>query len=73
MFPTGIAAIDRELGGIPKGALTQICAPAGITSGRTSMLVSLLAQVTGKEQVCALVDATDCFDPESAEANGVYL
>lgn len=73
VFPTGIAAIDRELGGIPKGALTQICAPAAITSGRTSMLVSLLAQVTGKEQVCALVDATDCFDPESAEANGVYL
>jgi hypothetical protein len=37
------------------------------------MLVALLAQVTGKEQFCALVDAMDCFDPESAEANGVYL
>ncbi|MBZ5491724.1 MAG: DNA recombination/repair protein RecA [Acidobacteriia bacterium] len=73
VFPTGIAALDRELGGIPKGALTQICSPAEITSGRTSMLVSLLAQVTGKEQVCAVVDATDCFDPESAEANGVCL
>jgi recombination protein RecA len=73
VFPTGIPAIDCELGGIPKGALTQICAPAGITSGRTSMLVAMLAQATGKEQFCALVDAMDCFDPESAEANGVCL
>jgi recombination protein RecA len=73
VFPTGIPANDCELGGIPKGALTQICAPAGITSGRTSMLVAMLAQATGKEQFCALVDAMDCFDPESAEANGVCL
>jgi recombination protein RecA len=73
VFPTGIAAIDRETGGIPKGALTQICAPVGITSGRTTLLLSLLAQVTGKEQFCAVVDAGDCFDPESAEAMGVSL
>jgi hypothetical protein len=72
-FPTGISAIDRETGGIPKGALTQICAPAGITSGRTSLLLSLLGQVTSKEQFCALVDASDCFDPESADAMGVCL
>ncbi|HEV7676530.1 MAG TPA: hypothetical protein VGQ12_18520 [Candidatus Angelobacter sp.] len=67
-FPTGIPVIDRQTGGIPKGALTQICAPVGITSGRTSLLFSLLAQVTAKEQFCALVDASDCFDPESADA-----
>jgi hypothetical protein len=73
VFPVGIPAIDRETGGIPKGALTQICAPVGITSGRTSLLLSLLAHVTGKEQFCALVDATDCFDPESADAVGVCL
>jgi recombination protein RecA len=73
VFPTGITAIDREIGGIPKGALTQICAPAGITSGRTTLLLSLLAQVTGKEQFCAVVDATDSFDPESAAAAGVCL
>jgi len=73
VFPTGIAAIDCETGGIPKGALTQICAPAGITSGRTTLLLSLLAQVTGKEHFCAVVDAGDCFDPESATAMGVCL
>ena len=73
VFPTGIPSIDREAGGIPKGALTQMCAPVGITSGRTSLLLSILAQVTSKEQFCALVDANDCFDPESAEAMGVCL
>jgi hypothetical protein len=73
VFPTGIADIDREAGGIPKGALTQLCAPAGVTSGRTTLLLSLLGQVTGKEQFCALVDASDSFDPESADAMGVCL
>jgi hypothetical protein len=73
VFQTGIPAIDREAGGIPKGALTQICAPAGITSGRTTLLLSLLAQVTRKEQFCAVVDAGDCFDPESANAVGICL
>src|SRR6478672_7396953 len=73
VFSAGIQALDGETGGIPKGALTQVCAPAGITSGRTSLLLSLLAQVTGKEQFCALVDATDCFDPESAGVMGVCL
>ena len=73
VFPSGIPALDGETGGVPKGALTQVCAPAGITSGRTSLLLSLLAQVTGKEQFCALVDATDCFDPESADAIGICL
>jgi recombination protein RecA len=73
VFQTGIPAIDSETGGIPKGALTQICAPVGITSGRTSLLLSLLAQVTGKEQFCAVVDASDSFDPESAHAVGVCL
>jgi hypothetical protein len=73
VFPTGIAVIDRETGGIPKGTLTQICAPVGITSGRTTLLLSLLAQVTGKEQFCAVVDASDSFDPESANAVGVCL
>jgi recombination protein RecA len=73
VFPTGIAAVDREAGGIPKGALTHVCAPAGVTSGRTTLLLSLLAQVTGKELFCAVVDASDSFDPESADAMGVCL
>ena len=73
VFPTGIAAVDHEVGGIPKSALTQLCAPVGVTSGRTTLLLSLLGQVTGKEQFCALVDAGDSFDPESADVMGVCL
>jgi recombination protein RecA len=73
VFPTGIAVVDRETGGIPKGALTQLCAPAGTTSGRTTLLLSLLGKATAKEQFCALVDASDCFDPESADSMGVCL
>ena len=72
VIPIGIPAIDQEVGGIPKGGLTQVCAPAGINSGRTTLLMSLLAEVTQqKEEFCALVDATDCFDPESASRMGV--
>jgi len=73
VFPTGLASVDREIGGIPKGSLTQVCAPVGMSSGRTTLLLSLLAQVTSKEQFCAVVDANDCFDPESADAAGVCL
>lgn len=78
MFPTGIAALDRHFGGIPQSALTQICAAPGIFSnrvsvGKTSLLVSLMAQITRREQFCALVDASDCFDPASAEPAGVNL
>src|SRR5262245_36960740 len=73
VFPTGIAALDRQIGGIPQSALTQIHAPLNLSSGKTALLVSLMAQVTRREQFCALVDASDCFDPQSAEAAGVNL
>ncbi len=72
-LPTGIAGLDHETGGIPKGALTQLCAAPGTTSGRTTLLLSLLARATEKEQFCAVVDASDSFDPESADAMGVCL
>ena len=73
IFPTGLAILDEQIGGIPGGALTQICAPGDISSGRTTLLVSLMAQVTRRGQFCALVDASDGFDPISAEAAGVDL
>jgi recombination protein RecA len=60
-----------EAGGIPRGALTEIAGPA--SSGRTSLLYSLLAGMTSQQEFCALLDADDAFDPESAEAAGVQL
>lgn len=73
VFPTGIASLDRQIGGIPQGALTQIHAAPSLSSGKTALLVSLMAQMTRSEQFCALVDTGDCFDPASAEAAGVNL
>ena len=40
VFPTGIAALDCQIGGIPQGALTQIHAPQNLSSGKTALLVS---------------------------------
>ena len=68
---TGISVLDELSGGIPRGALTEICGPA--SSGRTSVLLSLMARMTQANEVCALVDASDSFDPRSAEAAGVEL
>jgi hypothetical protein len=72
-LPTGVAEVDALCGGgiIPRGALTEITGPA--SSGRTSLLLSLFAQVTGRAEFCALVDAGGSFDPASAEAAGVDL
>ena len=36
-------------------------------------LLSLLAQATARQEACALVDASDAFDPESAIAVGIDL
>ena len=73
VIPTGIFSLDQQIHGIPQGALTQIHAPLSSSSGKTALLVSLITQLTSREQFCALVDAGDCFDPESAEAAGVNL
>ncbi len=70
-LPTGIPEVDALAGGLPRGCLTEICGPA--SSGRTSLLVSLLAQATAREEVCALVDCAGAFDPCTAAAAGVDL
>jgi hypothetical protein len=70
---SGIESIDLKIGGIPKSGLTQICACQEISSGKTTLLLSLMAGVTRKEEFCALVDASDCFNPGLAEAAGVDM
>jgi recombination protein RecA len=69
MVSSGIAAIDALTGGLPRGCLTEICGPA--SSGRSSVLLAALATATQRDEVCALVDTTDAFDPFSAAAAGV--
>jgi recombination protein RecA len=67
----GIPEIDARVGGLPRGALTEVCGTPG--SGKTSLLISVLAARTGAGEVCALVDARDSFDPANAQAAGVAL
>jgi hypothetical protein len=68
---TGIASLDALTGGLPRGAITEIHGPA--SSGRSSLLVSMLAAAAAREEICALADANDAFDPASAQAAGVDL
>lgn len=71
MMPTTITAIDSLTAGVPLGCLTEICGP--VSSGRSSVLMVLLAECIRRDEICALVDASDAFDPQSAEAAGVDL
>ena len=70
--PTGIAKLDALLrGGIPRGSLVELYGRS--SSGRTGLCLSLLAQATGEQQICAFVDVSDSLDPMSLAAAGVDL
>jgi len=69
MVSSGVREIDALTGGLPRGCLTEICGPA--SSGRTSVLLASLAAATQRQEVCALVDISDAFNPHSAAAAGV--
>ncbi len=68
---TGIEELDTLTGGLPRGALSEIVGPA--SSGRTGVMMSALACATRRQEACALVDASDSFDPASAQTAGVAL
>lgn len=68
VMSTGIPEVDRITGGIPRGAITEILGPA--SSGRTSLLHSVMAVSTNRQEVCALVDSSDSFDTASAANAG---
>ncbi|MBC7926104.1 MAG: hypothetical protein H7039_10660 [Bryobacteraceae bacterium] len=70
-LPTGITVIDTELGGVPRGSVTEIWGPA--TSGKTTFINNFLARSTGAGEFCALIDASDTFDPASASAASADL
>jgi hypothetical protein len=63
----------KEATAIHKAALTQVCIPQNVPSGKVAILCSLLSQVTDREELCALIDASDCFDSTSAGTAGVDL
>jgi recombination protein RecA len=68
--PTELAPLDAQLGGgFPRGQLSEI---VGLrSSGRTSVLLQMLAAATARGELVALVDALDMFDADSASAAGI--
>jgi len=75
-LPTGIGPLDALLTqgqaeGFPRGAISEILGPE--SSGRTTLVHSLLAAATARLEICAYVDTDDSFDPVSAAAAGVAL
>jgi len=71
LVTTGIPSLDAVVGGLPRGAMTEICGPP--CSGRTSVMLAALAARTAEGETCALIDARDSFDPAVASAAGVAL
>lgn len=69
--PSGIPTLDAAIGGLPRGAIVEILgAPS---SGRTSLTLSILSTMIQRGEVCALVDGTNAFDPESGTAAGIDM
>jgi hypothetical protein len=72
MAPTGLTTLDQQLGGgLPLGHFSEIAGPR--SSGRTSLLMAMLAATTSRGELAALVDTFDMFDVESMAAAGVRL
>jgi recombination protein RecA len=67
LAPTQVAALDACLrGGLPRGQLSEIAGPC--SSGRTTLLLTLMAAATRRGEIAALVDTCDRFDVTSAVA-----
>ena len=64
VISAGIPEVDALTGGLPRGAITEIFGPA--SSGRTSLMLAALAHASTHDEVCALIDTSDTFDPLSA-------
>ena len=68
---TGLPALDHLIEGFPRGAISEIAGPE--SSGRATVVHSLLAASTANLEICAYVDTCDAFDPCSAATSGVVL
>ena len=71
VMSTGIAEVDSIMGGLPRGAVTEIFGPP--SSGRTSFMLAMLAHAIANKEVCTLIDTSDCFDPVSSGETQVDL
>jgi hypothetical protein len=71
-IPFGVEAIDAVLrGGLPRGQVSEIAGSP--SSGRTTLLLQLLAAATRGGEIAALVDTCDRLEVASAAAAGIDL
>jgi len=71
-LPTAIDAIDSLLGGgLRRGKVVELVARRA--SGRFSIVMSAIAAATSIGEAAALIDVSDHFDPQIADAAGVDL
>ncbi len=72
-IPTGSIALDTALGigGVPKGRVVEIYGPE--SSGKTTLTLSIIAEVQKQGGVAAFVDAEHAFDSSYAKLLGVNL
>jgi hypothetical protein len=69
---SGVARLDALLGGgLPRGRISELCGSR--SSGKTSLLLSLLAAATRRGEVVACVDLPDALHPESIALAGADL
>lgn len=71
--PTGSIALDLALGigGLPKGRIVEIYGPE--SSGKTTLALSVVAEVQKIEGQAAFIDAEHALDPVYAKALGVDI
>src|SRR5712691_8411828 len=69
---TGIGPLDDLLyGGFPRGQVSEVHGTA--SSGRTALVLALVARLTRAGSLVAWVDPGDRLDPSSAAAAGIDL
>ena len=71
--PTGSIALDLALGigGLPKGRIIEIYGPE--SSGKTTLALSVVAEVQKQDGQAAFIDAEHALDPVYAKALGVDI
>ena len=70
--PAALTELDTSLqGGLPRGQLSELVGPP--SSGRTTLLLQMLAAATQRGEIVAFVDTFDRLDLASVVAAGVDL
>ncbi|MEI7579215.1 MAG: recombinase RecA [bacterium] len=71
VISTGALSLDIALGigGVPRGRIVEIYGPE--SSGKTTLVLHIIAEAQSKGGVAAFIDAEHAFDPTYAKAIGV--